>query len=206
MSSLEFAMPVKTLTHPIRASSGKYLDLSNFTPDDVNLEDINASLNYIYRFTGHHKNRAPLTVAQHTKLTTIICDMVYPNEPDVKFDCLIHDFPEYVTGDVTTNTKKILGSVFKAYEKHVEQVVYDKLWIRPNPFTEEIYQKRKVCDLLSLDIERRSMWDSQTGKDNWPDTPKIIFMNLEAKQALFDEIQAERFIDLIEMYNTLGKA
>ena len=193
------------LTHPIRASSGKYLDLSNFTAADVDVEDINASLNYVYRFTGHHKTRPPLTVAQHLKLTTILCDMVYPNEPDTKFDCLLHDFPEYVTGDVTTNTKKILGSVFKDYEHRVEAAVYEALWCRPNPFTEEIYLKRKVCDLLSLDIERRSMWASQTGTDNWPAIPKV-WLSLKEKQDLFEKIQAERFVDLVGMYNELGKA
>jgi len=49
------------------------------------------------------------------------------------------------------------------------------------------------------------MWASQTGTDNWPNIPKV-WLSLKEKQDLFEKIQAERFVDLVGMYNELGKA
>ena len=189
------------LTFPKRLSNGKYIDLGNLTIDDIDLPSINRSLNYLYRFNGHFKDKPPLTVAQHTRLVVKIAEMLFPGEADVKFDCLIHDFPESITGDVSTNMKKILGTTFKDFEHGIEQVFYDALWVSwIPPFTEECYHKRKICDLTALDIERRSMWTDQTGKVNWPTADIHTGLSLKDKQALFDEIQAERFYDVAREY------
>lgn len=191
---------MQNLTAPKRVSSGKYLDLAALTKDDIELSDINNSLNLIYRFTGHYKNKKPLTVAQHTKLVLKMADLVFPGERAVFFDCLIHDFPEAYTGDIATPLKRLFGTAYKAYEKGVEDTVYEKLWIITEPFTEEVYQKRKVCDLLSLDIERRAMWIDQTGKPNWPVIPNEGIISLKDKQALFEQVQSEGEVDLVKLY------
>lgn len=186
---------------PKRISSGKYIDLLNFKEDDVTLEDINTALNYIYRFSGHHKDAEPLTVAQHTKLVVQLAQELFPNEIDVHFDCLLHDLPEAYYGDVPSPIKKILGTALQDFTKDIDKAVYDKLWKIELPFTEEVYHKRKICDLLSLDIERRTMWDSQIGKDHWPEIPNDKFYSLKEKREIFEQIQSERFVNLIEMYN-----
>lgn len=191
---------MQNLTAPKRVSSGKYLDLAALTKDDIELSDINHSLNLIYRFTGHYKNKKPLTVAQHTKLVLMMATKVFPGERAVFFDCLIHDFPEAYTGDIATPLKRLFGEAYKAYEKGVEDVVYEKLWIIDEPFTEEVYQKRKVCDLLSLDIERRAMWIDQTGKSLWPNIPNEGLISLKDKQALFETVQNEGDVDLEKLY------
>lgn len=188
---------------PKRISSGKYIDLGNFTVDDVDLSDINDSLNYLYRFTGHHKDRPPLTVAQHTKLTMQIAVYFFPDEKEVEFDCLLHDMPEAYYGDIATPLKKLFGEAYKDYTSSIDSSVYGKLWKIPVEFSEEIYNKRKICDLISLDIERRSMWVSQYGKDKWPTIPKESFMTIKEKQTLFDEIQSTRFVNLTKEYERL---
>jgi hypothetical protein len=135
-----------------RLSSGKYVDLQNLTVEDVDIKDISQSLNYIYRFTGHYKSKPPLTVAQHTRLAVYLSTIVFPNDLTVKFDVLLHDFPEYITGDIATPLKYIFGPQFKDYEHGIEKIVYEALWKIDTPFTHEIYEQRKICDLLALNV------------------------------------------------------
>lgn len=186
---------------PKRVSSGKYIDLGDFSVDQVDIEDINKSLNYLYRFTGHHKDAEPLTVAQHTLLCIKISEIFFPNEEDVKFDCLLHDMPEAYTGDIATPLKRMFGDSYKKYNQWIEDIVYTALWKIDTPFTEEVMHKRRVCDLMSLDIERRVMWKSQLGKNMWPEEPDNPF-NMNDKAELFREVQSKRFVNLVDIYNS----
>ena len=183
-----------------RLSLGKYVNLSELTKDDIDIADISRSLNYIYRFTGHWKDKEPLTVAQHTRLAVHLSGILFPDDALIKLDVTIHDFAEAYTGDVATPLKKLFGIGFKDYEKAIEDVVYEKLWVASSPHTKEIYEARKICDLLALDIERRNLWSSQTGKDNWPDIPHEGLFSVKEKKDIFDTIAKERYVDIEAMY------
>lgn len=196
-------MTVLTAVATKRLSSGVYVDLANLTPDDIDIKDINTSLNYIYRFTGHFKDKEPLTVAQHTKLAVQVARIIFPDDLVIEFDVTIHDFAESYTGDIATPLKKLFGSQFKDYEKQIEEVVYEKLWTIEQPFSKEIYERRKICDLLALDIERRNIWSSPVGKAQWPEIPMERVFSTKEKNKMFDEIQSERFVDLEQMYNEI---
>lgn len=176
-------------------SSGKYIDFADFKAEDVSLTDITNSLNCLYRFTGHHKDKKPLTVAQHTWLCVELAKLMFPNEKDVQFGCLLHDMPEAYYGDVATPFKRLLGSSLKDITNYFDEQVYHALWKPQYIFDEELESKVKMCDLASLDIERRNMWKSQHGKDNWPDTPSVGLFLLE-KELWFDQAQAIDFVDL----------
>lgn len=197
------------MTHIVstkRLSSGKYIDLAKLKTWDINIDDINRSLNYIYRFTGHFKDSEPLTVAQHTKLVVHIGKMIFPNDQLVELDCTIHDFPEAYTGDIATPLKKLFGTQFKDYEAEIEDTVYAKLYtpIAKVELTKEVYEQRKVCDLLALDIERRSIWLDPKGKDHWPDIPMEGIMSVKEKQKLYNWAREERMVDLVKMYNDIS--
>jgi hypothetical protein len=183
--------------------TGKYIDLNKLEPNDVDIRDIDRALNYIYRFTGHWKDKPPLTVAQHTWLTMEIASDLFPDEPIVKFDCLLHDMPEAYYGDIATPMKKVLKNAYREFVGHVDSVVYDVLWTVNLPFTPEVESKRKVCDLLALDIERRSMWNAVTPKKYWPEIPSERFYSNEEKAQLFTWAQQNRIIELETMYNEL---
>ena len=176
-----------------RMASGKYIDLANLQSSDILLSDINTSLNMIHRFTGHYKDAKPLTVAQHTRLVMWFADQVFPDDKTVLFDCLLHDMPECYYGDSATPWKHLVGDVLRQWQNKIDAVVYEELWKAPEPFTEEIEQKRKVCDLLALDVERRVMWRDQRGKELWPETPTGMSMSLNDKVDLFNEMQAVDF-------------
>jgi hypothetical protein len=189
---------------PKRVSSGRYIDLNSLTPEDVDISDISRSLNYIYRFTGHHKDVEPLTVAQHTLLTTSIAKLLYPDDFVTEFDCLMHDMPEAYYGDVATPLKNKFGNTYRDYVLTIDSVVYNKLWVLTEDSSlidKELYKKRKTCDGISLDIERRIMWKDQRGKDFWPtvDSPFSMKENFE----LFKSVSENRFVDIENMYNKM---
>lgn len=185
-------------------ASGRYIDLANVTFEDINLEDINTALNTIYRFTGHWKDKKPLTLAQHTRLVMYFGEKLSPDDLAVQLDCLLHDMPEAYYGDMATPWKKILGEVLRNLQEEIDEKVYGKLWLIKEPFTEDVENIRKICDRLSLDIERRNMWKDQKGKDLWPEVPNHFSLSLKEKEELFDWVQSEPF-DLIKAYDNIVK-
>lgn len=187
------------LKAPTRLSSGKYVDLEDLTPEDISLKDISASLNYLYRFNGHHKDREPLTVAQHTLLCMHIAEMLFPDDLDILFNCLLHDMPEAIYGDIPTPVKRMLGADAKAYLSHVDDVVYEALWKDKYTLNDEVEQNTKTCDLLALDIERRVLWTSTAGKENWP-IVNSHGMNRQNKLDMFMRVYDKGYVDLVSLY------
>ena len=182
-----------------RLANGHYIDLNDLTLNDIDIDNIEKSLNYIYRFNGHHKDRKPLTVAQHTLLCMNLSDMLF-NDEKVRRACLIHDFGEAFYGDITTQVKRMIGrDALERVTKPVDDLINKAFWYPdeegPDGF---VSAACKVCDLLSLDIERRIMWRSQLGKDKWPDIPPNKF-SLFDKQQLFDEVASIQYVKLGEL-------
>ena len=169
---------------PKRMSSGRYIDLSSLTEDDLFLEDIIPAINYIYRFTGHHDRNPPLTVAQHSMLCLRLAEKA-GESPDVKLATLTHDFAEAYVGDVATPLKKMLGKHWIRIAKPIEEMVNNKF--SPSGNDPEVHERVKIYDTMSLDIERRCMWN-QRGKDNWP-TPNKNVGTLEDKYKLFKDVK-----------------
>ncbi len=188
-----------------RMSSGRYIDLAKLRFDDVDLKDIDTALNYTYRFGGHHKDRPPLTVAQHTLLCVRLAEDLYQDHPDldrILVATVMHDFGEAYYGDITTGLKLLLGQEFKDLMSHIDRYINLKLW--PYPESEPasyIKDAVKVVDLLSLDIERRSMWNSQLGKDKWPPVPKVVGLPLDSKVKVFGDIALQGYVSMVDLYN-----
>jgi uncharacterized protein len=182
-----------------RLAGGRYVDLNNLTEADIDIDDINVALNYIHRFNGHHKDNTPLTVAQHTLLCVNIGSLIFPDDNEIRIATIIHDFGEAYYGDISTPIKHAFGEAFKSFAKPIDDAVDRKFWGIGGP-NQTIKDCVKVCDLISLDIERRAMWKSQHGKDKWPTTPDIKLSLLD-KQAMFDEVAQIKFVDLKGLLN-----
>jgi 5'-deoxynucleotidase YfbR-like HD superfamily hydrolase len=185
---------------PKRVSNGRYIDLAAIHISDINVSDINNSLNYLYRFTGHHKDKEPLTVAQHTRLCMILAKDLFWDDPVVEFDCLLHDMPEAYYGDIASPLKARFGDTYRNYAQEIDDVVYTALWKIDEDFTMDVENKRKICDRMALDIERRNMWKDQRGKEHWPEI-EGRGLSLKDKEELFDLVQKDRYFNLEEEYN-----
>lgn len=188
---------------PQRMSSGKYVDLARFTEEDVDLGDITVSLNRIRRFGGHSKDIEPLTVAQHTLLCINLSEVMFPGDRKTRFDCLLHDMPEAYYGDIPSPVKNIFGEAIRPWCEHIDTMVYNKLW-KDSKYTKTDYWetkgRRKICDLMALDIERRNLWASQVGKENWPTIPFEDRFKMVDKRQMFADVQSVAFVDLPAIY------
>lgn len=152
-----------------RMSSGKYIDLNNLTEGDLDIRDVEVSLNHQYRFTGHHKDRRPLTVAQHSYLCMKLAQSREPKDTELHLACLIHDFAEACVGDVSSPVKKAMGKAWYDFAKPIEELYNLKFFGKA--IDPDLHDRVKLYDLTSMDIERRVLWSSQYGKSKWPDVP-----------------------------------
>lgn len=152
-----------------RMSSGRYVDLLNLSEDDLDIKDIEVALNYIYRFTGHHKDEEPLTVAQHSVLTKKLAEYYEPEDKELHLACLVHDFAEAYIGDISSPVKWAMGPLYRKFSDPIEELVNKKFFGKD--VDPELHDRIKVYDLAALDIERRMLWSSQYGKDKWPTNP-----------------------------------
>lgn len=177
-----------------RFASGKYVDLANIQEKDIDLNDITTSLNQIRRFGGHYKDVPPLTVAQHTALCIILANQLFPGDAELRRAIAIHDFGEAYYGDITTPLKRILGPALLQFTKPIDKVINRKFFGQEDiPFN--IKDLVKICDTLSMDIERRVMWKDQRGLDYWPESQDGF--NLEMKRGLFYSVK-DRYISFEE--------
>ena len=180
-------------------SSGKYIDLNNFKEEDVDLGDIEVSLNHINRFTGHHSDVPPLTVAQHSLLCLTLAEMDDPEDRLLHKWVFVHDFAEAYIGDVATPVKRAMGSLWHNFADPIEATVDRAIMGKTMP--PEMHDQVKMYDLCALDIERRVMWNSQFGKDKWPTAP-INFGNIKDKEQLFfncttGDVAVRKIVDIL---------
>lgn len=123
--------------------TGKVIDLSRFSEDDVRLPDISHSLSLLNRFTGHSK--CPYSVAQHSVMVSKIVDQRHAMWG------LLHDASEAYLGDVATPLKNLLPD-YRALEERVQRAIARKfglVW----PMPPEV----KVADVQALLAEKREL-------------------------------------------------
>lgn len=171
-----------------RMASGRYVDLNNIQHKDLDIKDINTSLNNIVRFDGHYSEHKPLTVAQHSLLCLKLAERAEPENPELHLYTFIHDFAEAYIGDVSSPVKWAMGDAWYNFARPIEATV-EKHFARVLA-GEDIHNLVKIFDLASLDLERRVMWRSQYGKDKWPEGT-IHTGNLKEKEDLFLSVSDE---------------
>ncbi len=176
-----------------RVTSGKYVDLLDFKPEDVNLQDIETALNRTVRFTGHGEIQ-PLTVAQHSWLCWQLASRDHPTDYVLQLAVLLHDAAEAYIGEVVTPVKKALGASWYNFAGPIEYTV-EFVLLPSLPSEDEVLKaKVKYYDAMSLDIERRALWKSQRGKNKWPSFNSSD--TLLSKLKLFKEAQEKGWIEL----------
>ncbi|QQR38110.1 HD domain-containing protein [Devosia rhizoryzae] len=108
-----------------RMLSGRRLDILNPSPVDVELSDIAHGLARVARWNGQTSGDYPFSVAQHSVLVLELFRAANPEAgPEAQLQCLLHDAPEYVVGDMISPFKAVIGGSYKEVEKGLLAAIY----------------------------------------------------------------------------------
>lgn len=105
------------LTH-----TGRAVNLFEVKPADVCLGDIAWHLAHINRWTGATKRA--MSVAEHSLLVTMIMERSGAMlDPAVLQAALMHDAHEYLTNDIDTASKRLVGDAWHAMARDVQRAI-----------------------------------------------------------------------------------
>ncbi len=106
--------------------SGRRLDLLAPSPLDIEIEDIALGLSRLVRWNGQTLGDCGLSVAQHSLLVLDIVESS-PGAGANRNLCraaLLHDASEFVTADLITPFKRVIGDAYKVVETRVQEAVH----------------------------------------------------------------------------------
>ena len=107
-----------------RMLSGRRLNLLDPSPLDIEIEDIALGLARNTRWNGQTQGVHAWSVAQHSDLVVDIVRRLKPKAPaDVLMAAKLHDASEYVTHDLITPLKAVVGDVFEEVEARLLQAI-----------------------------------------------------------------------------------
>jgi hypothetical protein len=109
----------------LRTWSGRYIDLANPQPADIDVNDIAHALAKICRFGGHIEDF--YSVAEHSIHCCRVADEVFGYDCETQLQCLLHDAAEAYLGDVCRPLKAFLGEAYRSIELRFEQVIGEAL-------------------------------------------------------------------------------
>lgn len=108
-----------------RMLSGRRLDLLDPSPLDVELSDIAHGLARVARWNGQTIGDYPFSVAQHSVLVLKLFQAANPDaSPQHQLQCLLHDAPEYVMGDIISPFKAAMGGNYKEVEDRLMSAIF----------------------------------------------------------------------------------
>jgi hypothetical protein len=107
-----------------RMLSGRRLNLVDPSPLDIEIDDIALGLSRVARWNGQTKGDHAFSVAQHSVL---VMDLLSHRETRasgrLRLAALLHDASEFVTADLITPFKAVIGDTYKIIEHSVQAAV-----------------------------------------------------------------------------------
>lgn len=114
-----------------RMLSGRRLNLVDPSPLDIEIEDIALGLARNTRWNGQTRGAHGWSVAQHSDLTVEIMRRLKPRAPaSLLMATKLHDASEYVTHDLITPLKAVVGDVFKEVERRLTAAIYMRFGLK----------------------------------------------------------------------------
>ena len=105
--------------------SGRRLKLIDPSPLDIEIEDIALGLARNTRWNGQTKGAHAWSVAQHSDLVVDIVRRLKPRATArLLMAAKLHDASEYVTHDLITPLKAVVGDVFKEVENRLTRAIF----------------------------------------------------------------------------------
>lgn len=112
--------------------SGRRLNLIEPSPLDIEIEDIALGLARNTRWNGQTKGPHGWSIAQHSDLVVDIVRRLKPRAPaSLLMAAKLHDASEYVTHDLITPLKAVVGDVFKEVEDRLTRAIYLRFGLAP---------------------------------------------------------------------------
>lgn len=139
----------------IITATGASVDVTAIAPASVSLLDIAHSLSRLQRWNGH--TAQPYTVAEHSLLVADIMERRHGvRSPVTLLAGLMHDAHEYLTGDLSTPMKQLIGPAWTREETRIQCAVLERFGL-----LEEFRRHHhiiKSADLAALATEWRDFF------------------------------------------------
>lgn len=104
------------------SSTGAAIDLRFVAADQISILDVGHHLAQINRFDG--AARRPISVAEHSLVVVEILEReCFLSDPSILLAALMHDAHEYITGDMKTPMKQLLGAAWQEIEDRIQRSV-----------------------------------------------------------------------------------
>lgn len=136
-----------------RMLSGRRLNLLEPSPLDIEIEDIALGLARNTRWNGQTRGAYAWSVAQHSDL---VVDIVRDLRPRAGARLLmaakLHDASEYVTHDLITPLKAVVGDVFKEVESRLTRAIFVRFGL-PGALSPEDKKLIKRADHIAAATE-----------------------------------------------------
>lgn len=151
----------------LRTYTGRLVDLSNPTLDDIVVEDMAHHLSNINRFNGATKVEKSWSVAAHSLLVAALA-----SDPEVYPYALLHDAHEAWCQDIISPVKKLLES-FAGYDimaliaDRFDDLIYERFNL--SPITPQMKAAVKKADILAYGIEAALLTNAPNGKQELRD-------------------------------------
>ncbi len=115
-----------------RMLSGRRLNLVEPSPLDIEIADIALGLARNTRWNGQTTGPHGWSVAQHSDLVVEIVRRLKPRAgARLLMAAKLHDASEYVTHDLITPLKAVVGDVFKEVEQRLTSAIYVRFGLAP---------------------------------------------------------------------------
>lgn len=169
---------------------GTVVSLVDFKPEDFKEEHCFNVLPNINRYNGN--TYIPFSDGQHSILCLKLAKLLFPEDRDAQFCCLIHDFPEGITGDCISPIKHLFPMLpFRILEENVEKGMLSALGI--SDIWDRCAEKVHLVDKIALSLEVQAL-NKYYFLDIWD---KYIFSSSEMKN-IFRSYFAEYQKDIVE--------
>jgi len=169
-------------------------------PDPLSLEDLAYGLAHTYRYGGH--STPPVTVAEHSVLTSQIIHFLWPGNIALKRAGLLHDAAEAVLHDIQAPLRRCIQVVLPSGEvipwqesdKRVTQNIAKHFGVLPEHLdAPEVH----AADILASCFEKRDCPNLRKGKWGLPPIPKEI--QALVIQGMSTYIARKTFLDAAEV-------
>jgi hypothetical protein len=145
-------------------ASGRVVDPTALTPDDVSIADIAHHLAFLCRFTG--AVRYYWSVAQHSLLVHDLVARRRQTDYRLRLCALLHDATEAYLADVATPLKRALPEYLRL-ERAAWAAIAERFAL-PCEIPDEVHR----ADLVALAIERRDLMPPSPVQ--WPELDGVV--------------------------------